>query len=246
MAIDPLLENALTIVVTLIAAFFVIKLVDFFLNKVGKRFDFEATAIQVFKEIVKYSVIVIAVVVILNELGVNITGLVLSLGILGIAVGFAARDTLSNFISGLFILGDKSFKVGDIIEVSNQIGTVTKMGFRVTKLITIDNKVVTIPNSNFSTDLYINYTALDKRRVVLPVTIPYELDLEEVIESLVKNASDLSWVLNEPQPNVSISEFSDLGIKASLNVWTSEPSKVLTYRSSLAREIKKIMVHYNA
>ena len=134
----------------------------------------------------QYSVITIAVIIILDFLGINITGLVLSLGILGIAVGFAARDILSNFISGLFVLGTKSFKVGDFIEVSGQTGTVTKMGFRITNMVTIDNKAITIPNSIFSTDPFINFTALDKRMVVLKINIPYELNLENILKSWKK------------------------------------------------------------
>lgn len=246
MAINPDLMDIINIAIILIAAFLIIKIVDYFLKKTGKQLDLEITVIQVLQEIVKYTVIAIAVVMVLNQLEVNVSGLILSLGILGIAVGFAARDTLSNFISGIFVLSDKSFKVGDVIEVSDQIGTVTKMGFRVTTMVTIDNKVVTIPNTFFSTDPYINYTTLDKRRVELPVTIPYELETEDVIKSMEKKASSLNWVLNDPKPEIIITEFSDLGIKASLNVWIDDPWKVNTYRSSLAREIKGLLVYKNA
>lgn len=246
MAFDPLAVDVIKIAIILVASYVAIVLVDFFVKRAGETFDLELTVTQVLQEIVKYSVIALAIVLILNELGINISALVLSLGILGIVVGFAARDTLSNFISGLFVIGTKSFKVGDIIEVSGQIGTVTKMGFRVTNMVDLDNKVITIPNSIFSTDLYTNYTCRDMRRVELPITIPYELDLEDAIESMVEKALSLNWTLDDPKPKVMIKEFSDLGIKASLNVWTDDPWSVISYRSILAREVKKLMVHRNA
>ena len=94
----------------------------------------EPTLIQVINEIIKYSVLAVAITVVVKEVGWDISGIIVSLGIVGVAVGFAARDTLSNFISGMFILADKSFKIGDIIEISGKSGTVMKLGFRVTTI----------------------------------------------------------------------------------------------------------------
>lgn len=246
MEINPLLVKLITIAVTLIGAFLVVKILDHFIKKAGKQFDLEITLIQVLQEIVKYTVVALALVIVLNELGVDISGLVLSLGILGVAVGFAARDTLANYISGLFVVGDKSFKVGDIVEINNKKGKVIKMGLRVTNILTADNKTITVPNSVFSKNLYLNYTAQDRRMVELDLNIPYELDLERVMEDSKKAASGLSWVLNEPQPQVLIKELSDTGVKATLNVWTDDPWKVINYRSLLAEEIKKVLVPHNA
>ncbi len=244
--IDPTIVDAIGIAITLIVAFIIIKIVNYFLKKTGQSFDLEMTVVQVLQEIFKYTIIVIAAVLILNELGINITGLVLSLGIVGVAVGFAARDTLSNFISGLFILGHQSFKVGDIIEVSDHSGIVTKMGFRITTLTTTDNKVINVPNSLFSTEIYLNYTALEKRRVELAITLPIDSDLDEIIESMKNKALSLNWVLAEPQPQVMINEITDSSIKTTLNVWTNDPWSVLDHQSALARELKNYMVQKNA
>lgn len=241
MAINPILIDIITIGVILIAVYVIIKIINYFIKKTSEQFDLEITVTQVLQEIVQYSIIAIAFVIILNFLGINVSGLVLSLGILGIAVGFAARDTLSNFISGLFVLGTKSFKVGDFIEVSGQMGTVTKMGFRITTMVTIDNKVITIPNSVFSADPFINYTALAKRRVDLEISIPFELDLENVIKSMEERASTLDWVLNETKPQIIVKELSDFGIKVTLNVWTNDPWNVVIHRSELAKEVNKLL-----
>ncbi|MGA2676978.1 MAG: mechanosensitive ion channel family protein [Methanobacterium sp.] len=243
MAIEPILIDIIIVAVILIAAYVIINVINYFIKKTSEQFDLEITVTQVLQEIILYSIIIIAVIIILDFFGINITGLVLSLGILGIVVGFAARDTLSNFISGLFVLGTKSFKVGDFIEVSGQMGTVTKMGFRITNMVTIDNKAITIPNSIFSTDPLINYTALNKRRVELEITIPYELDLEDVIKSLEQKASMLNWALSETKPKVIVKELSDVGLNVTLNVWTNDPWNVTIYRSELAIEISKLLMH---
>lgn len=241
MATDLILFDIIFAATILLVAYIVIRIINHFIKKAGETFDLDVTVIQVLQELVRYSIIVIIVILILNFFGVNITGLVLSLGILGIAVGFAARDTLSNFISGLFVLGTKSFKVGDFIEISDKMGTVTKMGFRVTTVVTVDNKLITIPNSLFSTDPFVNYMGMDKRRVELDINIPYELDLEKVIRSMELEASQLSWALSDPKPQILVKELGDLGVKVTLNVWANNTGNVVTQRSELALKIREFL-----
>jgi len=238
----PLLKDIIVVIIILIASFLIIKWASMFINNTGKKFESDQTLIQVINELVKYTVYAFAVTLILNEIGINITAIAVSLGIVGIAVGFAARDTISNFIAGLFVLGDKSFKVGDIIEISNQKGKVMIMGFRVTKLVTPDNNIITIPNSNFSKNVHINHTPLEEKRVDLDVTIPYSVDIEDITKSFDELTSGFKWALDEPKANVNINELSDIGIKATLSVWVDDPWKVADYRSIIAKKIGPLLV----
>ena len=102
------------------------------------------------------------------------------------------------------MLGDKSFKVGDIIETSNQKGKVFQMGFRVTKLITPENNIITIPNSNFSKNVHINHTSLDEKRIELDVTIPYDVTLKDFTDKFMNITSEYKWALNEPKADVIV------------------------------------------
>jgi small conductance mechanosensitive channel len=239
---DPMYFTLIKIAIILISSFIIVKWAMFILRKTGKKLNMEPTLIQVINEIIKYSVLAVAITVVVKEVGWDISGIIVSLGIVGVAVGFAARDTLSNFISGMFILADKSFKIGDIIEISGKSGTVMKLGFRVTTIKPTDNKIITIPNSNFSKNIYLNYTAEETRKVELDINIPYEMDLDVTVVSLVNAASNCKWVLKEPKPNVLIKEMGDTSIRASLNVWVSDPWKVATYRSQLAMKVKELLV----
>jgi small conductance mechanosensitive channel len=239
---NPLLKDIIVTIIILIASLLIIKWTSIFINNTGKKFEFDATLIQVINELIKYTIYALAVTLILNELGINITAIAVSLGIVGIAVGFAARDTISNFISGLFVLGDKSFKVGDIIEISDQKGKVTIMGFRVTKLVTPDNNIITIPNSNFSKNVFINHTLLEGKRVDLDVNIPYNIKVEDISESFKELTSGFKWALDVPKANVIINELSDTGIKATLSVWVDDPWKVVEYRSIIAKKIGPLLV----
>ncbi len=239
---DPLLKDIIVTIIILIASLLIIKWTSIFINNTGKKFEFDATLIQVINELIKYTIYAFAVTIILNEIGIDITAIAVSLGIVGVAVGFAARDTISNFISGLFVLGDKSFKVGDIIEISNQKGKVLIMGFRVTKLVTPDNNIITIPNSNFSKNVHINHTPLEEKRVDLDVNIPYSVKVEDISKSFEELTSGFKWALDEPKANVIINELSDTGIKATLSVWVDDPWKVAEYRSIIAKKIGPLLV----
>jgi len=243
---DPIYLDIFKIFLIVVASFIIIRGAMFIVKRTGKRLNLDVTLIQVLNEIIKYTGIVLTLTIVLKEVGINITAIVLSLGIVGIAVGFAARDTIANFISGMFILGDRSFKVGDIIEMSGQSGKVIKMGFRVTTIITQDNKVITIPNSSFSKNVYINYTAQNTRSVVLDINIPYNNALEETISLMEEVASKCSWAMAEPKPKVIIREMTDTGIQATLNVWSRNPWKVAEYRSQLAKAVKEVLVDENA
>jgi small conductance mechanosensitive channel len=247
MTIESILNNPLLkdIIVTLIiigAALGIVKWTSIFIKQTGKKFDSQATLIQVVNEIIRYSVYAIALTLILNELGINITAIALSLGIVGIAVGFAARDTISNFIAGLFVLADKSFKVGDIIEISDYKGKVHIMGFRVTKLITPDNNIVSIPNSNFSKNVHVNHTPLEEKRVDLAITVPYQVKVEGLREKFIDILDKHEWALNDPLPNFNINELADTGIKSTLSFWVVDPWKVEQYRSIIASEVGSLLV----
>ena len=234
-------DDIIAIGVTLIAAFLIVRLTSRFLKNTQVKWDLDVTMIQVLNEIVKYTIYLIAAAVILGLFGINLTAIAVSLGVVSIVVGFAARDTLSNFIAGMFIFLDKSFRVGDIIEVSNQKGKVIKMGFRLTTILTYDKKIITIPNALFSTNPFINHTASDTRRVDLDIVIPYTMDLEETSKSLVDMATGCDWVLKKPKPKVIVRELIDVGVRSTLCVWVNDPWRVTEYRSALGKAAKALL-----
>ena len=238
---SPWFKDIIVIIITLVGAILIIKWFKLFLKRSKEKWDIDATLIQVLNEIITYSIYAIAIIIILNELGFNITAIAVSLGIFGIAIGFGARDTISNFISGIFILADKSVRVGDIIEISNQKGKVSQLGFRTTTLITYDKRIIKVPNSIFSSSPYINYTTSETRRVDLNITIPYTLELEKTIKALVDTASASGEVLKKPKPKVIVKELADVGVKLKLCVWINDPWRVISSRSNLARDVNKVL-----
>ncbi|MBC7096592.1 MAG: mechanosensitive ion channel family protein [Methanobacteriales archaeon] len=241
MQLNMILEALIVIGAALSLTFIITRWISRLLYKSAERWELDLTLIQVLNDIIKYTLYILAAAIILKWFGIDLTGLILSIGIVGVAVGFAARDTLANFISGLFILADKSFKVGDVIEVSNQKGTVTKMGFRTTRICTPDNKIITIPNSSFSKNPYVNYTASHKRRIDFKVNIPLEVDIKEFEEKIKETIKKIDGILPEPEPSLIILEIADTGIIAKVTAWTDKTDKVVYYKSMIGENIKQFI-----
>ncbi|HIH61570.1 MAG TPA: mechanosensitive ion channel family protein [Methanobacteriales archaeon] len=241
MQLNMIIEALIVIGAALSLTFIITRWISRLLYKSAERWELDLTLIQVLNDIIKYTLYILAAAIILKWFGIDLTGLILSIGIVGVAVGFAARDTLANFISGLFILADKSFKVGDVIEVSNQKGTVTKMGFRTTRICTPDNKIITIPNSSFSKNPYVNYTASHKRRIDFKVNIPLEVDIKEFEEKIKETIKKIDGILPEPEPSLIILEIADTGIIAKVTAWTDKTDKVVYYKSMIGENIKQFI-----
>jgi small-conductance mechanosensitive channel len=233
------IENIIAIAVILIVAHVLINVLSYLINKFGAKIELEKTLEYLTKDLVKYLIYIIAFIIILEVIGIDISGILISLGIIGVVIGFAARDVISNFMSGIFLLADKTVKVGEFIGVGNVEGKVKKLGFRTTTLITSDNLVVTIPNSVLSKNPYTNHTYFDETRVDLEVLVPYEIDLDEFKSSLLKTISKLNWVLKDIHPKIFMTEMNETGIKLKISAWFNEYSKIEEYRMDLANVIRK-------
>ena len=237
----PFIEDILIIVVILIVSYVLIKILSYLINKCCAKIDLEKTLEYLTKDLVKYSICIIALILILEIIGINVSAIFISLGIIGIVVGFAARDIMSNFMSGIFLLADKTVKIGEFIEVGNVKGKVERLGFRTTTLVTSDNIIVTIPNSVLSKNPYTSHTYFDETRVDLEVLIPYEIDLDEFSSSSLEEISKLDWVLKDNPPKVFMQEMNESGIKLKVSAWFDEYSKLEEYRMNLANAVRKQM-----
>ncbi|MFT6100882.1 MAG: small-conductance mechanosensitive channel, partial [Arenicella sp.] len=158
--------------------------------------------------------------------GINPVGLLASAGIVGIAVGFAAKDTLANLFSGVFILADRPYKLGDYVNLdSGERGKVTHIGIRSTRLITRDDIEVTIPNGVIGNQKIVNENGGSghSMRIRLDLQCAYEADLEHVEEVLMTLISTHQEIKKYPSPRVRFRGFGDSGINLQLMGWIDEP-----------------------
>ncbi len=157
---------------------------------------------------------------------IDVTSWVASAGVMGIAVGFAAKDTLANLFAGVFILADAPYKIGDFVNLDNQVrGRVTDIGVRSTRVLTRDDIEVTVPNALIANAQIINEAGGRhvKMRVRVSVFAAYGSDVDQVREVLLSCVDGVEHLVADPEPRVRFREFGNSGLRFELLAWIDEP-----------------------
>ncbi len=203
----------------------------------------------IFDLLKRFSTIIIYIAAILQALkvlGADIMPFVAGAGVAGIAIGFAAKDTLSNLIAGVLLLIDRPFEVGDRIEVwsapanSATWGDVIDIGLRATRIKTTDNIIIVIPNNEIMMRDIINYTTItDEIRVRIPVGIAYDADVKKAKGIINKVSLELEWVMKDPEPKVVVKTFGDSAVNLEARIWISNPRKRMDTISYVTDRVKE-------
>ncbi len=191
-----------------------------------------------FQKGILYGGVIILTLSIMNELQFELTAILGAAGIMGIAVGFAAQAGLSNIISGIFLIMEKPFVVGDIIDVGGTVGTIVEIDLLSVKVRTFDNRLVRIPNENIVKTEVTNITRYPIRRMDMIIGVAYKEDIESVCENLKEVARNNPLVLDEPEPVVVFKNFGDSALEIQYGVWFVG-SDYLKVRHSIMVDIKK-------
>lgn len=161
-------------------------------------------------------------------------------GALTLAVGFAAQDLIANFVAGVFVIRDKTFTVGDWIEWNGNDGVVREIHLRVTKLDTLDNQLMTVPNSDLANATVINNVANDRRRVSVGFGVEYDEDIARARNAIVEEGARIDGVLDVPEPTAPLVELGDSAVSLSGRVWI-DPSETSypAVRSQFVEAVKR-------
>jgi len=182
-------------------------------------------------------VLVVTLTWALSIAGVNVAALLGTAGFLTIAIGFAAQTSVSNLISGGFLMAERPFKIGDTIEVADTTGEVIVIDLMSVKLRTFDNLLVRIPNETMLKASLTNKSHFDIRRYDLKLGVAYKEDLKRVREVLLNIAEENPLCLRNPRALVIFLEFGDSAINLQFSVWAKRES-FLDLRNSIADEVK--------
>ena len=221
------------------------------LKYLDKRVEKKHTKIDdiIFDLLIRFSgfvVYVTAVILALDKIGVNVMPFIAGAGVAGVAIGFAAKDTLSNIIAGILLIIDRPFEVGDRIEVWNAPtgsatwGDVVDIGLRATKIRTTDNIVIIIPNNEIMLRDIINYTIGNARiRVRVNIGIAYDADLKRAKEIILEVARSAGWISQTPPPKVVVRSFGDSAVGLQLRVWINEARRRMDTISYITDNVKE-------
>ena len=195
------------IALTVIIGFLIIKLILSIINKIVARSKLkdQKLAGRFIYNIAKVALLVIYFIAVLTVLGIDTSSLVAVLAASSLAVSLALQSIMTNFASGMIIVGNKPFKEGDYISVGDYSGTVTNITLHSTTLVTPDNKVVIIPNSDISGGTVVNYSAMPERRLDLEFTVAYGTNIEKVKKVLTKVLEEHPLVSHDKDYNVRLS-----------------------------------------
>ena len=210
------------------------------IHRVLQHYGLNASIEQLLKNILSVLLLVLGLASVMAQFGFDIVSLVAGLGIVGLAVGFAAQSTLANFIAGITILLEQSFQVGDWIHINDNEGRVVLIALRTTHILTRDNITVIIPNSNVASSEVINLTSKNFIRFDIRVRIAFEDDIETARKEILQVLSDTDAVLNRPETSATVAEIGEYGVFFIVRFWVKPAAvaRIPKIKEVLQEEIK--------
>lgn len=211
--------NVIGAILILVIGWWLASLLSKYLKKAMAKAKVDAGIISFVYSITKNALRIIVLISTAAKLGVNVTSIIAALGAASVAVGLALKDSMSNVASGVLIIINKLFHVGDYLEVDDLQGTVSKIEMMNTTLTTIDNKTIVIPNSILTSTSIINYTSQETRRLDLSYGVGYESNLMEVKNLLRKLVQNNPKIHMDPAPVIAVGELQSSCIQIIVKAW---------------------------
>lgn len=228
----------INIILILIITFIVTRLIAHYMNKI-ERFKDDMTAIYLIRDIINYIIYFIAFMMILQFFGINLAGTLLSLGIVGIAVSFAAKDIISNLFSGIILIIGKSIRVGDTIEINGVKGVVEIISLRSTVIVDDFGVKNIVPNSTLTNNNYLQFKPPEIDRVDIIVGLPLNIDVEKFKDYIIKKMESYNEIAENPKPDVFAKEIMFKESRVKVSFWIKDFNKKDEYKIIITNEIRK-------
>ena len=198
---------------------------------------------HLFSTIVYGAILSIGLFIMLGVLGLDkaLTSILAGIGVIGLALGFAFQDIAANFVSGIILAFKRPFKIGEIIEINDIMGQVTRTGLRDTAIETFQGQEVYIPNKDFLQHAFYNFSVLEKRRIDIAVGVSYADDLDKVEDVVLSTIKNLDGVIDKDLMVFDYSEFDSSSINFNIRFWIEYPGEpsYFTMKSKAIKAIKK-------
>ncbi|MDA3854536.1 MAG: mechanosensitive ion channel family protein [Bacteroidales bacterium] len=230
-------EKAIKVFLVLTIGLLTIQTIAFIIGKIISKGKSKHLKMVVRRAIIYIGVIFIFMLI-LKVLGVNAGALFGAAGVVGIVLGVASQTSIGNIVSGIFLVSERSFEIGDLVRVGDKLGTVDSIDLLSIKLKTLDNLLIRIPNQTIISTELTNITRYPIRRMDMVVSVAYKEDLQHVITVINEVLTRNTFCLDEPEPLVMFNEFSDSGIDIKLGLWF-EKSRYKDLRNSIFIDIKE-------
>ncbi|MCB9073607.1 MAG: mechanosensitive ion channel family protein [Bdellovibrionaceae bacterium] len=197
----------------------------------------------VWRKISKYTLFALAVVIVLQILGADMNVILGAAGVLSIAVGFAAQTSVSNLISGLFLMFERPFVIGDVIEVSGVRGEVLTIDLLSMRIRTMENTLVRVPNETVMKTQVVNYSHFPIRRHDIVFSVSYTVGLNDIKSLLLNLVEHNPYCLEEPEPLFLVQKVGEYFLEIKFGVW-GETKNFLLLQSTFAEQMREAFIQH--
>ncbi|ACF46168.1 MscS Mechanosensitive ion channel [Prosthecochloris aestuarii DSM 271] len=206
---------------------------------VGRRLEerFDKTSAAFAEAVIKFTIFAIAIISALGAAGVKTDALLGSLGVLGLTLGFALRDTLSNIVSGILIFLDRPFTINDLVEIDGKYGRIDRITLRTTRVVTNDGKMLAVPNAEIMNKTVTSYTNFPHLRIDVGVTIAVTESIDLARKLLLKLVKDDPDFMQQPLPVVVVTELNDYNVVLELEAWLQDERRHIEKRCEIREKI---------
>ena len=232
------LEKILNALIILVVGIIIIYSIAFITKKLLPR-NLSKQRKMIISRLIQYTGYIALFFIVIAELKVKLAPLFGAAGLIGLVIGVASQTSIGNIVSGLFLVSEKSFEIGDVIRIGDKAGVVYSIDLLSIKIKTFDNLLLRIPNQTVISTELTNITKFPIRRLDFTVSVAYKEDLATVKSLLEKVAKQNPLCLDEPEPLIVFQTFGSSGIDILLGVWF-EKANYLKVKNSVFQEIKSI------
>jgi len=206
-----------------------------------KKSEVDSSIRDLLAAMVKWCVMGFGIVIACNQLGIPIVAMLTGVSIIGLAVGFAAQETLANFIAGIVIFWDKPFRVGDWVEIDGVYAQVQRVTFRSTRLLAGNGDMIVMPNTVMLANKLRNRTTNPKTQVKVMIGIAYRESIEHARAVLLATTVGDSRLCVDPPPCVTVAECADSAVNLAFSMWTQDEASEGTLRSEYLEKAKNAL-----
>jgi small-conductance mechanosensitive channel len=211
--------NLITALLIFIAALIIVKLLALQMRRTLKD-KIDKEHLELLSKIVSYGVMVLAIIWVMPTVGLEPSGLLVAGGIVGLAIGFASQSIIGNLISGIFLMGERPAKIGDLVEIADELGFIEDIKIISTTIRTLEGNLTRIPNETVFTTNIINYTNTPVRRFEYTAGISYADDADQAIEIIKGLINDHPLALVNPPPQVFVDVLGDNSVDIVVRIWS--------------------------
>ncbi len=212
------IPNIVTALLIFFLSLYFARVLGNFLKRVLLRRNTDSGVTQLLSQSLQWTVIVFGAIAALQRF-FNVTAFLTGLGIIGFTIGFALQNVMQNFVSGIILLMQQPFKVGDEIRVLDFDGVVLQINLRTTEMRALDGRIVILPNADVISHPIVNYTRAHRRRVDLPLAIAHNANPEKVRTLLLDVLKDTPGYVTAPVPEINFKKFNDASMELTASFW---------------------------